>query len=107
MDEDGTFDLEAARAAFPDDPADLPAAAQATFAAWMSVSGDIREQALRKAAEDGFPRPGAPYMKQQKARDLTLLRTAFPASAGTGGRRRVLTPAQVAEIAPVSCMHRL
>ena len=45
---------------------------------------------------ENFTRPNAPYQKEHKARDLTLLRSPFPPRVGGGAP--ALTPEQVARI---------
>ena len=73
-----TDELNAFRVKWPEDVNDLPAEAQAVFAAWNKCSANDVKRALDGTA--GFDRPPAPYQKAAKCRDLTLLRTPLPRS---------------------------
>jgi hypothetical protein len=73
-----TSELDDLRAKWPEDVNNLPAEAQAVFAAWSRCSANDVKRALDGV--EGFGRPPAPYQKAAKCRDLTLLCTPLPRS---------------------------
>ena len=84
-------DIEALRARWPASPNDLPEAALAVFAAWSRAT----EETLRKALDDevgrGFVQPKGTYSKDQKCRDLTILRSPLPRTLRISGVRTALS----------------
>jgi hypothetical protein len=83
-------------------PNDLPEAALAVFAAWSRAT----EKTIRKALEDevgrGFTQPKGTYSKDQKCRDLTILRSPLPRTLRGAGGRSALSTRQLADIGTVS-----
>ena len=94
-------DIEALRARWPASPNDLPEAALAVFAAWSRAT----EETLRKALDDevsrGFVQPKGTYSKDQKCRDLTILRSPLPRTLRGSGARTALSTRQLADIGTV------
>jgi hypothetical protein len=95
-------DIDALRARWPSSPNDLPEAALAVFAAWSRAT----EETIRKALEDevgrGFTHPKGTYSKDQKCRDLTILRSPLPRTLRGAGGRSALSTRQLADIGTVS-----
>jgi hypothetical protein len=91
-------DIEALRARWPVPPNDLPEAALAVFAAWSRAT----EETIRKALEDevsrGFVQPKGAYPRDQKCRDLTILRHPLPHTLRVSGARSALSARQLADI---------
>ncbi len=91
-------DIEALRARWPASPNDLPEAALAVFAAWSRAT----EETLRKALDDevgrGFVHPKGTYCRDQKCRDLTILRSPLPRTLRMAGARTALSTRQLADI---------
>ena len=92
-----TFDIDEARGRWPDDASELPADAQAAFAAWSQAPATAVKAALERDAAWRRPGAGISYRKLDKARDLVLLRTPFPRNVRTDGARP-LTAERVASI---------
>ena len=94
-------DIEALRARWPASPNDLPEAALAVFAAWSRAT----EETLRKALDDevrrGFVQPNGTYSKDQKCRNLTILRSPLPRTLRGSGARTALSTRQLADIGTV------
>ena len=95
-------DIDALRARWPASPNDLPEAALAVFAAWSRAT----EETIRKALEDevgrGFTHPKGTYSRDQKCRDLTILRSPLPRTLRGAGGRSALSTRQLADIGTVS-----
>ena len=92
------FDIDEARSRWPDNVTNLPADAQAAYAAWLAVTPNDRKSALQRV--DGFTPPVAPYRKNDKCRDLVLLRSPFPA------RVRGVTPLAEEAVARIGVSER-
>ena len=65
-----TFDIDEARGRWPDDASELPADAQAAFAAWSQAPATAVKAALERDAAWRGPGAGISYRKLDKARDL-------------------------------------
>jgi hypothetical protein len=95
-------DIEALRARWPASPNDLPEAALAVFAAWSRATEETIRKALEEEVGRGFSQPKGTYTKDQKCRDLTILRSPLPRTLRGAGARSALSARQLADIGTVS-----